>query len=88
MNHSAKVTSKGQITLPADVRKILGLETGDRVDFVQNTAGNFELRARTGTLADLFGVFKPERPVSGDEIDNWIEEAREAMATRASDDRN
>jgi AbrB family looped-hinge helix DNA binding protein len=29
--NTAKVMSKGQITLPIDIRKIMGLSTGDRV---------------------------------------------------------
>ncbi|WP_369123396.1 AbrB/MazE/SpoVT family DNA-binding domain-containing protein, partial [Shewanella electrica] len=31
---TATVTSKGQITIPAAVRRALGLRTGDRVEFV------------------------------------------------------
>ena len=83
MAETAKITSKNQITLPANVRKSLGVTTGDKVDSVRNAAGNFELRARRETLADLMGVFKRETPVTGDEIGKWIEDAREAMATRA-----
>lgn len=78
MNQSAKVTSKGQITLPADVRKSLHLKPGDRVDFIRNEAGNFEIKARTGRLSDLRGIVKPDFPVTGDDIDRWIKEARAA----------
>ena len=31
---SAKVMSKGQITIPKDVRQILGVNTGDRITFI------------------------------------------------------
>ena len=31
---SAKVMSKGQVTIPKDVREILGVSTGDRVTFI------------------------------------------------------
>ena len=31
---SAKVMAKGQVTIPADVRKTLGVAEGDRVSFV------------------------------------------------------
>lgn len=31
---SAKVMAKGQVTIPADVRKALGVSEGDRVSFV------------------------------------------------------
>lgn len=32
----AKVMSKGQITLPLEIRKLLGLSVGDRVSFIVN----------------------------------------------------
>jgi AbrB family looped-hinge helix DNA binding protein len=36
---TAAVTSKGQITIPAEVRKKLGLKTGDRVRFIEGEHG-------------------------------------------------
>jgi antitoxin PrlF len=53
MDVSAKVTSKGQITLPKAVREALGLAPGDRVLFrVQN---GHALLARTPDLIELAG---------------------------------
>ena len=34
MNNSSTISSKGQITIPQEIRKRLGLATGDRVEFV------------------------------------------------------
>ena len=34
MKNSSTISSKGQITVPQEIRKRLGLETGDRVEFV------------------------------------------------------
>ena len=31
---NAKVMAKGQITIPKDIRKVLGVESGDRVTFI------------------------------------------------------
>ena len=31
---SAKVMSKGQVTIPKDIRQVLGVNTGDRVTFI------------------------------------------------------
>lgn len=31
---NAKVMSKGQVTIPKDVRNVLGIESGDRVTFI------------------------------------------------------
>ncbi|MGV8938095.1 MAG: AbrB/MazE/SpoVT family DNA-binding domain-containing protein [Allorhizobium sp.] len=61
MNHSVKVTSKGQITLPADIRRSLQIEAGDSDTFVQNASGHYELRGRRHTLADLIGAAEPQQ---------------------------
>ena len=39
---NAKVMSKGQVTIPKDVRKILGISSGDRITFVVEN-GNVRL---------------------------------------------
>jgi looped-hinge helix DNA binding domain, AbrB family len=43
---SAMVTFNGRITLPTDIRKQLGLKTGDKVEFVEIGEGQFALRPR------------------------------------------
>ncbi len=42
----ATVTSKGQITVPNALRQALGVETGDRLRFVQAEDGSIRLEAR------------------------------------------
>ena len=65
MMASATLTTKGQITIPIAVRTALGLEAGDRVEFVQLEAGHFELVAATQSVSTLKGlVGKPAKPVS------------------------
>lgn len=54
MKASAVLTSKGQLTLPKAVRKHLGLETGDRVEFVV-TGRDVMVIARNRPIASLFG---------------------------------
>lgn len=46
MTATAKITSKGQVTIPAVVRRELGVQPGDRVDFVRNASGRYELAVR------------------------------------------
>jgi len=58
---AAKVTSKGQVTIPKEVRLALGVEPGDRVSFVLRADGGVELVARTGSLLDLAGVLGERR---------------------------
>jgi len=62
---TAVVTSKGQITIPKPVRDGLGVETGDRVEFVELERGVYTVVAATRDIRDLKGVIpKPAKPVS------------------------
>lgn len=75
---AATVTSKGQITIPAEVRKALGIETGDRVEFIEVDKGRFELVPATNSVKALKGMFgKPAKTVT-------IEEMNEAIAKRGA----
>ncbi len=55
---TATVTSKGQITLPKEVREHLGLKRGDRVDFSIDPQGDVHVRATKRQIGDLFGFLK------------------------------
>lgn len=67
------VTSKGQITIPAEVREALGLQPGSRVDFVQRRDGIVELHPTSGTIRSLKGfITAPGRPVTLEEMDEAI----------------
>lgn len=52
---SATVTSKGQITIPIEVRRALGLKPGDEIDIFEIEKGRFAMRPRTGSIRDLEG---------------------------------
>ena len=52
----ATLTSKGQITIPIEIRRMLGLSTGERVTFTQLSDGSVVMRAKTRSLADLDGI--------------------------------
>jgi AbrB family looped-hinge helix DNA binding protein len=45
------VTFNGRITLPIDIRKQLGLKTGDNIDFVEIENGRFAICPRTSTVS-------------------------------------
>jgi antitoxin PrlF len=79
---TATVTSKGQITIPSRVRNALGVEAGDRVEFVEQGKGQFAIIAATRSVQELKGLFHGKRgkPVS-------IEEMNAAIARRASKSR-
>lgn len=70
---TATVTSKGQITIPADVRHALNVEAGDRVEFVEVEPGRYEFVAATRSVTELKGMFgKARRTVSIQEMDRAI----------------
>jgi antitoxin PrlF len=55
---TAVMTSKGQITIPLSVRQQLGLDSGDRVEFVDLGNGQFAIMPATGDIRALRGVLK------------------------------
>ena len=70
---TATVTSKGQITIPADVRQALQVEAGDRVEFLEVEPGRFEVVAATRSVTELKGMFgKAAKSVSIDEMNRTI----------------
>ena len=70
---TATVTSKGQITIPAMVRTALGLESGSRVEFVQNDQGQFSIVPVTSSILELKGMLKkPKKLVSIDDMNRAI----------------
>ena len=72
---TATLTSKGQITIPADVRRTLGVQTGDRVEFVEIQPGRFELVAATRSVRELKGMLgKPARTLSIEDMNRVIAE--------------
>jgi AbrB family looped-hinge helix DNA binding protein len=61
----AAVTSKGQITIPAEVRKAMGLKARDRVVFTVLPGGTTVMRAKTKRITSLKGMLKnPGKKVS------------------------
>jgi AbrB family looped-hinge helix DNA binding protein len=73
----ATVTSKGQITIPAPVRVALGLDAGDRVEFVELEKGRFAIVPATVPLQQLKGAIrKPEKAVSIEEMNTAIAQRR------------
>jgi len=50
------LTSKGQTTIPKEVRELLGVAAGDRLDFIPQADGTVVLRAATVDVAVLRGI--------------------------------
>jgi len=70
---TATITSKGQITIPKSVRERLGVDAGDRVEFVEAGNGVFTVIAATRDVKELKGIVpKPGKPVSVDDMNRAI----------------
>lgn len=74
---TATITSKGQITIPAEVRNDLKVDAGDRVEFVQIAPGRYEFVAATHNVTELKGMFGKSKTVS-------IEAMNAAIAQRGA----
>jgi AbrB family looped-hinge helix DNA binding protein len=62
---SATLTSKGQTTVPKDVRDHLGLRPGDRMEFIIEEDGQVVLVPASVDAMDLAGILpRPRKPVS------------------------
>ena len=70
---SAMVTFNGRITLPTDVRKQLGLKTGDAIDFVEIEKGRFAICPRTAAIREM------KRSVTAPAFVAAVEEVTEAV---------
>jgi AbrB family looped-hinge helix DNA binding protein len=80
----ATVTSKGQITVPNDLRKALDISAGDRLRFVQAPDGSIRLEARKPRrIVDFARANAFRAGEAGVDLDKTIDEAiTAAMAER------
>lgn len=60
----ATLSSKGQITIPADIRKLMAISPQDRVTFTPMPDGTVVMRAKTKSIKDLKGLLKPPQGIS------------------------
>ena len=70
---TASLTSKGQITVPIEVREDLGLKAGDRISFIKGEHGEYIMKAKTGSIMNLRGCVKwTGNPVTIEETNETI----------------
>lgn len=70
---TSTLTSKGQTTIPKDVRKRLNLHPGDRLEFVIDEDGRVLVLPASIDASELVGMLRPPaRPVSVEDMNRAI----------------
>jgi len=65
MRETSRVTSKGQVTIPVRIRRLLGIDRGDTIVFEATDDGTVVIRPVRRRLPDLAGVLPATRPYAG-----------------------
>lgn len=76
----ARISSKGQVTIPVEIRRRYGLDTGDEVEFIAEDKGTYLVPLKRKKLTDLYGVLKSDKPWPG------IAKAREIAGKKLAED--
>lgn len=74
----ATVTSKGQVTIPVEVRRELKIEAGSKLEFILEGEGTFKVIPRKLSVMSLLGSI----PSAGKIVS--LEEMDEAIAAEAT----
>ncbi len=70
----ATVTSKGQVTIPKEIRDRLGVRPGSRIDFVETETGEIVVRVKKASIKALYGFLPYDGPAA------TVEQMNEAVA--------
>ena len=77
MKKQARVTSKGQVTLPYEIRRAMGVRPGDKVEFETNWTGCKVRPVRTVSPFEKYrGIGNPGIPRGKKAILKYIREMR------------
>ena len=77
---TATVTSKRQITLPADMCRELRIVPGTKIAFVKNAAGETVLKPKLGDIRNVKGIVKYKGPSVS------IEDMKQAVADAVAEE--
>lgn len=75
---TSTLTSKGQITIPKEVRERLGVKEGDRLVFRFDERGNLvlqpEARRPLGRISGMLQHLAKDRPVTVEEMEEAVKQ--------------
>lgn len=81
----SKITSKGQVTIPEEIRRRYHLSAGEQLEWEVTDHGTIELRKTGGSLETLTKILpRPKRALTIEEMDRAVGEhaARKHRARR------
>lgn len=81
---TATITSKGQVTIPTDVRAALHLNAGDKLIFITQGEQLLVIPVKRRRLSELGGVLRTTIPYPGHEEERRI--AAEALAAELDEE--
>lgn len=83
---TSTLTSRGQTTIPKPIREALGLQPGDRVEFLVEE-GQVVLRRATADITELDGLLNRSgrEPVSIGEMDEAIQRGAQTDEARGGE---
>lgn len=77
MQEQAKITSKGQVTVPREVRRILGVRAGDKLIFENDESGVRVRPVRSQSAFSKYrGIGNPGVGSGRKNIARWLREMR------------
>jgi len=75
-SYEATITSKGQVTLPKELRQRLRLHDGDKVRFTAGEGDQITMARAGHSIRDMFGILgRPPRGLTLEEMDEVIRQA-------------
>ena len=84
--NDARVMTKGQITIPKNVREALGVESGDRVTFIVDGSNVRVVNSAVYAIMRLQSQMRGEAEKAGlfseEDVANWITQSRRAEAVQ------
>ncbi|WP_437734373.1 AbrB/MazE/SpoVT family DNA-binding domain-containing protein [Sorangium sp. So ce1335] len=71
----SRITSKGQVTIPEAIRRRVGLQAGEQIEWEITDAGAITIRKTGRSLDELASILpRPERALTVEEMDRAVGE--------------
>ena len=80
------LTRKGQVTIPGKIRKLLGLRTGDKVEFIINENNRVVLRPVIKKVKEVYGRLEGKCKFTVEEMKERLKKSGNQNPERMTDE--